>query len=1221
MTLTGAQQQAITAKGNVLVVAGAGTGKTRTLVERCLNCLLHETPPVSVDEILMVTFTEAAAAEMRQRIRKRLEQESVRPGKAGHWQEQLALFETAHFGTLHGFCFQLVRQHFYQLELDPQLAVMPEQETRLLAEETLDDLLEKHYASDHPFSQAVQRLIQTQARGWDQPIRSLILRLHHYAQTLPNPDAWLEEQLAAFSQPTPPAWRQWWNEAFNELPKLWLPNLERLAGTNGAAARCAAAFSPLAAGLTPEILRGFFAEIQDCRTNYPRGKKKSWIDPLKRFFGEISFLESLATSPGAPDPLLEDWGWVREHMATLIRFSVEFFQAFTEAKRELGLVDFHDLEQYALRLLWDPVLNQPTEIARTWRERLRFVFVDEYQDINAAQDQIIRALAREGPAANRFLVGDVKQSIYRFRLANPAIFQNYAREWSQPPNQVVALRDNFRSREGVLNFVNSVFGLLLTPELGGIDYTLDAALLFGAPVERAPLGQAMDSAPGVDLHLLLTEDSEAVDDEETELAQEILDLREAEREARMVALRLRELRESRFQIWDTEAEQFRPVEWRDMAVLLRSPSNKAESYAKEFSRLNLPLQISRAGFYQNLEVSDLLSLLQILDNPLQDLPLLAVLRSPLVGLAINELAEIRLSSPNTPFWTAVNRWKIAGARERQTERNPPPISPPITNHAHPDGNRSRELVEVFLERFTRWRRLGRQASLSRCLETVLGETYYADWVLSQPRGAERLANVRRLVTLAQEFDRFQRQGLFRFLRFTEAQKAVETEPDVPAAASENAVRLMSIHQSKGLEFPVVLLADMGKPFNLTDLRADLILDERYGLCPQVKPPQTRARYPSLPYWLARRRQHRELLSEELRLLYVAFTRARDKLILSGVVSEKKFEAAWRQSAGVNLQTVLGARCYSDWLGAWFCLNAGAQAPDRMAGQTSLVRWRLCNPSALVSPPPGATPTESWPKPIDLTSDAWRLVRQRLIWEYPFIDSTRIPAKTSVSSLRRQAAALEDDVTASAFQSSFSRQPVSGRKPSGARMSAADIGSAHHEFMQLLSLDRVESLSSLKAQAAVFQQQRRLTDAQVSELDFDGLLAFWQSKLGQRIVARKDLVKRELAFTARFAPDDLRGLLGQDLAKIEPGEFILVQGVADLVVLGLDYIWLVDFKTDDVGAADLDRRVREHTPQVELYAAALSRIYRKSVAERWLYFLKPRQAIELNSGLAAGKAAP
>lgn len=1229
-SLTPAQQEAIVARGNVLVVAGAGTGKTRTLVERCLNCLLNEKPRLSLDEIFMVTFTEAAAAEMRQRIRDRLEEERRRHGEDTRWEEQLALFDTAHIGTLHSFCLQLVRQHFYQLELDPQLSVLPQEEARLLADETLDHLFQRHYAGRCSNAQAVQQLIQTQGRGWDKPIRGLVWRLHHYAQSLPNPTGWVEGQLALFAAPEPLTWRLWLLDAVVDWRKQWFATLETLSTSNKLAARCAGVLLKIPPSASPNDLVAAFGEITLARKNFPRGKKALWFEPLEGFLDDADFLSSLLCAPGSPDPLVEDWAWVRDPMSTLLELAREFSRSFNEAKRELGVVDFQDLEQYALRLLWDHATNRPTDIARRWRNKLRFLFVDEYQDINAAQDQIVLALGREGGQANRFLVGDVKQSIYRFRLANPAIFRGYAEQWARGDGSAIPLVENFRSREGLLNFINSVFSLLMHRELGGIEYDPGAALRFGAHRDRGRLSVAANPIPCVELHLRLKGSNGSPNEDSSESLEglgEVVDLQEADKEARLVALRLRELRAQRHPVWDVQTSQFRPVDWHDMAILLRSPAKKAESYAKEFARLDLPLQVARGGFYRSLEISDLLSLLALLDNPLQDLPALAVLHSPLVGLTANELAEIRLTLPKARFWTALTGWhRNQGAKSASSAQplngrpeeagSSPCAGPPRSTFAGPVTYRT---VTTFLDRFARWRRLARQISLSRCLETVLAETHYASWLLTQPRGTQRHANVQRLVTLAQEFDQFQRQGLFRFLKFIEDQQAAETEPDVAAASQENAVRLMSIHQSKGLEFPLVVVADLGKPFNLADLSAEIILDEQYGLCPQIKPPHTGKRYPSLSYWLARRRQRHELLGEELRLLYVAMTRARDALILSGSLPHDKLSQFWLQPSRADTATLSAARSYIDWIGLWFSLNVGDAAKDKLHGETALLRWFLHDDSELVMPD-SQTQRVQAPETSTITvgSGTWRQLEQRLSWQYPFTAATREPAKTSVSALRRQAETDGDDAaTLLAPEERSSRAKARTQRAkaspgsvgfSSTRLTAAEVGNAHHQFLQLVAVERTHSVAALGEEANRLMQEGRLAPEQLAVLDYEALTRFWNSDLGARIRNRQRFIHRELAFTTRFSPTELAALLGQPRDPSLESELVLVQGVVDLAVVAPQEIWLVDFKTDQLQPIELASRLKVYEPQVRLYAEALSQIYRRPVSETWLYFLGLKQAV-------------
>ncbi|HSY75029.1 MAG TPA: UvrD-helicase domain-containing protein, partial [Dongiaceae bacterium] len=834
--LTPSQQRAVAARGNVLVMAGAGTGKTHTLVERCLNLICEE--KVSLDEILIVTFTEAAAAEMRQRLRTALEKKS-RENPDSFFAEQLALFDAAHIGTLHSFCFKLVREHFHELGLDPQISILDEGQTRLLAEETLEEQFNSHYEGEDELSLAVQDLIKVYGNGRDEKIRALVLRLHHYLQTRPDTEKWLARQIEIFSAVEPVQWREWFSAAISNWRDEWLPVLENLKSENPKAAECL------------EILRetnsrDVFQKVLAADENYPARKKTVLRKPLEDFFDGAKFLNSLISTK-ENDPLAEDWNWIRGHMKTLLKLAREFSEKFSARKRDDGVMDFHDLEQFALKLLWNFETEKSTEIGKRWSEKLRFVFVDEYQDINAAQDKIISALSRDGADANRFLVGDVKQSIYRFRLADPKIFRDYAHDWRGKNGRTIPLTDNFRSRESLLSFVNSIFKPLMREKIGGVDYDDEAQLKFGSPETRVDFSIAKDSSPRTELLLRLKAGrNDEFDSENESGANELADLEESEKEARMLVLHLLILKNSRHEIWDDEEKIFRAVDWRDMAILLRAPSGKSEIFAKQFDRAGIPLVVERGGFYYSSEILDLLGVLQLLDNPLQDVPVIAVLRSPLVGCSLDELAEIRLVASGH-FWFALNQAQSPKSKVQ---------------------NETRAKTGKFLERFHRWRKLAQQSSLSQCLEAILTETHYDDRLKSRLRGAQRHANVGRFLNLAEKFDQFQRQGLFRFLKFIEAQREAEVEPEVSPVADENAVRLMSIHQSKGLEFPIVAIADLSKSFNMQDFHGEIIFDEEFGLCPKVKPPTSGRRYPSLPHWLAQQHQRREQAGEELRLLYV-----------------------------------------------------------------------------------------------------------------------------------------------------------------------------------------------------------------------------------------------------------------------------------------------------------------------------------------------------------------
>ncbi len=1363
---TTAQQQAIAARGNVLVVAGAGTGKTRTLVERCVRLVLDE--GCSLEQILMVTFTEAAAAEMRQRIRAELVRRWESEPENPRLNEQLALLDTARIATLHGFCLQLVRQHFHELEIDPQVVVLDEAQTRPLLEQALDALVEQALGSEDAGAKAVRELLRAHGRGADGRVRELIVKLHRHAQSLANPAAWWAGQEEVFREVEPTRWREWLRVGCEEWGARWLPVLREQSQENLPAGRAVRALelTLTEAGEWAAALD----EIAAADGAWPKGKKGVMRKPLEKFFEEAEFLRSQFPGAAGRDPLAEDWAWVRGSMGALLGMAREFTVAFSRAKRELGGVDFADLEQFALRLLRDAASGAPTRVAELWRRQLRHVFVDEYQDINGAQDAILAAVSREGEHANRFLVGDIKQSIYRFRLANPRIFLGYEAAWrgDSSAGQRIPLADNFRSREGILEFLNPLFAALMRPAVGGVVYDADARLRFGNREGRAELamagqrdgGTAGENFPKIDSSLDPSDRGRSAEHtlgailDRGSLAEPVLgapvrgrdeegpeterlepphvgsykdgarvelhvvakperggdegeengwgDLEATEREARVIAGRLRELRAEGHEIWDEESKAMRAVRWGDMAVLLRSPGPRAEAFAKEFHRLGVPLVVARGGFFTSLEVSDLLALLRLLDNPVQDLPLLAVLRSPLVGLSAAELATVRVGRQAGLFWDALRRFQREGAaagrpfaatdewgensakqesgfeplnsdlcarpasavlnpkilhrrggtgaedqenggRDEETTQgeqpsstrlSPPPAggegegaegvlstarSSPIreasassSSVAAAAGQSGWAKVNDFLERFEVWRERMRQTSLSYCLETALAETHYEALLLAEARGPERVANVRRLLDLARQYDPYQRQGLYRFLRFIEAQ--ADAEPDLaPAAAATDAVKLLSIHKSKGLEFPVVVVGGLGAGFNFQSLSEDILLNEYFGLCPRVIPPDAEQSYPSLPWWLAQQRERRELLGEELRLLYVALTRARDTLILTGGTAKPERWAGEGPRALTDAE-VVGARSFLDWLRLWLPLVTRASDwVDDANGGNALLRWKFHFAAGAAAAGGDAEETRESPvlaQAAAVDAAGWARLGRRATAEYPWLGATLEPAKTSVSVLRRRQLEADEEAKPTRYS-----QPASGsfelKSGAGAALSATERGTAHHAFMELVAVERTGSLAELQAEGARMVEAGWLRAVDVAALNWEGLAGFWASELGEAVRRNAARVHRELPFTARVEVEELQALgLHPPGAALPEDEFVVVQGVVDLALILRDEIWLVDFKTDRVSAGDWREKARAYEAQLGLYGRALAGIYHRPVRRKWLYFLEISRAVEV-----------
>jgi ATP-dependent helicase/nuclease subunit A len=1172
---TEAQKIAIEQAGNTLVMAGAGTGKTTTLVGRVLHWITAGGH--SIERLLLVTFTEAAAAEMRHRLRKELTERirSATDDAADRLHQQVALLEQARISTLHSFCLNLIKEHFHLLGIDPDVRVLDDRQTRPLQERVLDELFKEHYEGRHENSVAVQALIRLNGRGDVRAIRGQVLGIHRFARTLESPGAWLDREALRCASPDPVEWRDWLGLEIVRWRADWLDRLRPLEDRNDFANQACAAVAAIPSDPEAPDAAALFGAIRKPGPRWANGTDKDLKDEVEQCYAEAAELGSLLEKTDGVGGLERDWGDVREGLSALLELVREFDQRYSAAKREMGGVDFSDQEQLALRILADSTNG----VAARCREFYQQVMIDEAQDINRAQDAILRAISRN----NRFVVGDVKQCIYQFRLSDPKIFQDLARDWqNEGDGRVIPLTDNFRSHEGVIDFVNELFASLMVPSVGGMVYDDSARLAFGAPESRQDLTKSLDPEGfhRVEVDVLATKRPKG----EAPINEEDADLLSIEKEARLVAVRLQRLREEKAAVWDADLQGFRPAEWKDMVVLLRSPGPCAESFVREFQRCGVPLLAKRAGFYSALEVRDLLNLLQLLDNPVQDLPLLAVLRSPLVGMSPEELGWIRSKRKKEPVWYSVKRFAEEGGDDRL-----------------------RLKTSAFLERFADWRSLTRQSSLSHCLEVVLEQTQYESLLAMSDRGAERLGNVRRLLDLARQFDPWQRQGLHRFVKFVEAQidADLDLEPAPPAAA--DAVTMMSIHQSKGLEFPIVAVAGLGRQFNEGDLNAGLVIDEEYGLCPQVYPDGPERRYPSLPLTLARRRRRVDLRAEEGRLLYVAVTRARDRLLLVGTVNATADKVRERMAEHLDAAAIASARCGLDWLLPWLGARSSSAMLSGGEGELPVCRWRLLEE---MPPSDGAVRIEATcdkeAAPVDLDALA-----DRLEFAYPYAGATIEAAKTSVSELRRRS--MEDDGTA--VERFRARRRLVTSAPNELELTGAQRGTAHHAFLQRIDLKKAGSPQELRSQANRLVESGSMTEVDLRSVDFDALAEFFVTPLGRKIVAAAGHAARELPFTARLKRGDLAafGLKSTSLELAED-DFVVVQGVVDLALIQDDSIVILDYKTDSISSDEVPAKAAEYAPQLRLYALAMERINGRRVEAAWLHFIKPRRSVDVLSRL-------
>lgn len=1199
------QQAAIDAEGDVLVMAGAGTGKTSTLVARVADRLTRAGNRVPADRLLMVTFTEAAAQEMRSRLRRELEDRVAASGGDEALRLQATRLELAQIGTLHAFCLRLLREHGAVLGLDPRFTLLDEVEAWQLADRTLDTLLDGLLSGDDAPAREVQSMARGQFGGDLRALRGAVTGLHRHARTLVDPAGWLAREAARWASPEPDAWRGALADFLPGWAAQWHTRLAAVRDNPNASRRADALGGWLRSGADPAgfaPLLDLLAEAPD--EKWPPRRKGVCREPLKALFDDAAFLCSLRWADPGPDPLAEDWQCCRGAMASLVGLASAFAEAFAREKRSRGLLDFQDLEQFALDLL----VRGDGAVAAACRGRFDLVVVDECQDINAAQDAVLRAVCRDGAAANRFLVGDVKQSIYRFRLADPRVFQRQADEWSGPDasGRVLPLTGNFRSAEGILRFVNRVFPRLMRRGLGGVEYGPDAALEFGDPAGRAALACANDPAPRVEVHVVAAgDDSEEGDDAAG-------DVETGAAEARVVAARFRALRDAGLPVWDRGTASMRPVRWSDMAVLLRAEKDRAAEYAAEFAAAGIPLQARQLGFFLQPEVADLVSVLRCLDNPLQDVPLVSVLRSPLVGLDdLNGLAAVRMHRRGErQWWTLVRAFVEAGRRLglRRGDAASGPAPGDATPLEDADGNPVLSGDAVFTHPATArhasqaWHRLDRlmawypdwrlraeRRGVASVLEAVLDDTGCEARLEGMADGAAPLANVRRLLDLAREFDRGQRGGLYRFLRWLDAQERAD-RIEASTGAGGDAVRLMTVHRSKGLEFPVVAVGGLGRRFNLSDLKDAVVCDEQHGLCPLVVAPDGR-RYPSAGLWLAQRRQRRETLGEELRLLYVAFTRAVDHLLLVGTPTRKAVGERWPALAAecgagpLPDGAAVDAGCALDWLGPLFAADAAPQWGTADAGVADTFSWRFWRALPGILPPAASVPDAAPAAPGPAAPS------------YAFAAATAEPAKVTVTGLRKR-------IAAAAAEESAGYARWTGRTSSEADdVSAVEAGVLHHRFLEHVDPARAADAAGVAAEVARLASEGRFTEAEAAALDVPALARFMASELGARLRAAGAALQREFPFTLRLDASDLRALGLASASDLPDGEFVVAQGVVDVVVPDGDGVWILDYKTDRVAPGAEKAKAEGYRPQLRVYALAVERILGKKVHGCWLHFLR------------------
>ncbi|WP_034422323.1 helicase-exonuclease AddAB subunit AddA [Thermanaerosceptrum fracticalcis] len=1229
------QETAIYYRGeNILVAAAAGAGKTAVLVERIIQRVLDSTQPVDVDKLLVVTFTNAAAQEMRERINSALTRRYQDNPTDKHLQRQLLLLSRASISTLHAFCLEIIRQNYYQLSLpgglalDPRFRIADDTEAMLLQLEVLEELFEDKYTEeDEIFLELVEGF---GGERDDKILQDLVLKLYEFSRSQPRPSLWLAHVEHSFQANLEDEITQ--SLFHNMLESIIIPledgleklkEAQRLALSPGGPALYNKNLTEeihllediLAKGKVSwqavyEAMQGFrFNSLKPCRAEVDEALKKQvqeLRDEVKKSLQQLQ-QEYFNRSPVE---MLQDMRDMAPLMGALCHLVEEFSFRFLKAKLQRNIIDFSDIEHFTLALLRKEEGGQwlPSPLAEKLRTRYEEVLIDEYQDINPVQEAILAFVSRQnGEKPNMFMVGDVKQSIYGFRMAEPGLFLAKYRAYGQEPGvrgKKIILAENFRSRQEIIRGVNFIFRQLMSPKVGGIIYDREAELVCGASY---PPGTGPGTA-AIEVHMLQKNrnQGEQVQREEKEenpgdyLESEELDT--VELEARLIGRRILQLFSGEseggpFLVWDRGKGEYRPVTYRDMVVLLRTTRGQAHTYLEVFRQLGIPAYAEvGTGYFAAQEVQTMVALLQVIDNPRQDIPLVATLRSPLVGLTAEELTSVRLQRPYGDFYDSL---RLAARKE---------------------SGRLGEELRAFLQKLQSWRTYARRNSLVDLIWLLYRETGYYDYAGAMPGGKQRQANLRALHDRAKEYESTTYRGLFKFLRFLE--KLEETNNDLGAARAlgenEDVVRIMSVHKSKGLEFPVVFLAGLGRKFNQQDLQQDILLDKELGLGPVWVDYRQRLKYPTLAKMAIKNKLKRDLLAEEIRLLYVAMTRAREKLILVGTLkdTEKKIKS-WGKVIGreeweLPLGVLTQASCYWDWLGP--CLIRHRSGEPLRAKGTG-----LGFPAPSLADYPVDFKISFWETPLQITQEensgdyrtyldkVRRLepvpyspvettgIIHRLAWAYPHRALADIPAKLSVTEIKNRYQYLAQDHSASlAFVHwrELTRRPRFLQEKKG--LSANEKGSAYHLVMRHLEVTQELSRENIEGQIRSLVEREVLTPAQGEAVDAGKIEQFFHSPLGQRMRKAEKLL-REVTFTLVLPVAEL-------YPEVEdyPEEKILVQGTIDCLWEESEGFVLMDYKTDLVTEETMENLRSRYHIQMMLYSRAAEQILKKPVREKILY---------------------
>jgi len=1212
---TNEQLQAIQEKNsNILVAAAAGSGKTAVLVERIIHKIIDE--QMDIDKILVVTFTNAAASEMRERILEAIYKKLEENPENVHLQRQIILLNKASICTIHSFCLDVIHNHFYEIDLPSNFKIADTAEIDLLKQEVLDDLFEQKYTeNDKNFIELLENY--TNYRG-DEALQELVLKIYKFIQSSPFPIKWLQEKLELLKIEDKDISQTIWGKLIIQTVDDDIQeSIMQLEVTKSKMA------------LYPEMTKFYQTISEDIINLQDLQKYNSWdelyikllnfnfskwpvdkkvINDLKEDSKEIRdkvkkhIKEKTAKLLScSQEQAVKDLKIITPILEKLSNLVTEFTKNFAEKKKEKNCIDFNDIEHFALKILLDEN-NNPTEVAKKYKEKFEEIAIDEYQDSNLVQEAILTSISKGN---NIFMVGDVKQSIYKFRQARPELFlQKYdeyknKEEKAQEDNLKIQLFRNFRSRQNILNITNLVFESIMSKELGDINYNENEYLNYGA---NYPEPEEIKNYAGIaELDIIDLKEDESItafEGEEDEEEQERVE--DDVLEAKFVANKIQELLNSNYMVFDKK-QGYRKIRPKDIVILLRATSNLSPIYEKELSDLELPVFSDTSGTYlDTVEIQTILSVLKIIDNPLQDIPLVVVLRSSICNFTDNDLITIRLTDRNCNFYEALIKTRLIC-----------------------DGDLKNK-IESFLEKLEKWKSISQYMPLDEFIWQIYLDTGYYQYVGLLPNGAMRQANLKTLFEKAKQYEKASFKGLFNFIQFID--KLKKQNGDLASAKligeNEDVIRIMSIHKSKGLEFPVVFLCNSHKKFNMQDLNDNILLHQDIGFGPTIMDTTRKIKYSSIAKDAIKLKMKQETLSEEQRILYVALTRAKEKLYITGrskdftkYVQDKNKVLEMYESENIKLDAKLmkKANSYLDWLMYVYLFNQGRTIT--LKGESyklsDIITLNVSNKKDLLK----ALAKEEVVEQIDLKEKIEQILKNKsdeenkkseqalkelLEWKYDYIVDTTLPTKSSVTKIKQEKIKLEEmlkgiESEEVEYKKSYTPKFMQEDK----KISSAEKGTLVHLCIQRLDERKDYELKDIQNMILNLVEKEIITQNEADAIDVNLIYQYTKSQLFEELRKAKE-VHKEQPFYINIPAKDV-------VSEAENSKKnILVQGIIDLYYIDKnDNLVLIDFKTDYISNEPnaKEKILDKYKVQLEIYKTALEQALNRKTSKTALCLVK------------------